>query len=163
MSPTRTMSPTETFAGSRRGFGHGAGKLSGESAGRGADTLRGEFTGREDVWTLQALRSVWTHQRGRVEQRIGVIERAAAALAEGRLDAGLRIDAERAAHMLAGSLGMFGFLDASEAARELEAELLHPSTERAAQLPVLLCRLRAGIEGPVSLCTADEQHRQPLL
>jgi hypothetical protein len=115
----------------------------------------GESVRGEEAWTLQALRSVWVHQRGRVEQRIAVIERAAVALANDRLDPGPRADAERAAHMLAGSLGMFGYLDASNAARELEAEFAQPSVERAPQLPVLLRRLRDGIEGPVSLCTAE--------
>ena len=60
--------------------------------------------------------------------------------------------------MLAGSLGMFGFLDASSAARALEAELEQPRVERAPQLSVLLLKVRDGIEAPVSLCTADEQH-----
>ena len=143
MSPTKTISRTETFTGTLA-------------------SSAGESIRPSDAWTLQALRSVWTHQRGRVEERIGVIERAAAALAEDRLDPGLRADAERAAHMLAGSLGMFGFLDASSAARELEAELARPSEERVVQLPVLVRRLRDGIEGQVSLCTADEQHLQVL-
>lgn len=146
MSPTRTTIQPKTLAGPPRGLGHGGGALRGESVERG------------DAWTLQALRAVWAHQQGRVNQRIGLIERAAAALAEDRLDPGLRADAERAAHMLAGSLGMFGFLDASSAARELETELAQPHVQRAPRLSVLALRVRDGIEGPVALCTTDE-HR----
>jgi HPt (histidine-containing phosphotransfer) domain-containing protein len=116
----------------------------------------GARTGNESdtehaAWTVAALRSVWEHQQDRVSDRIDVIERAIAALADDRLDTDLRADAERAAHMLAGSLGMFGFIGASGAAHELEAELAHPTPDRTAALPALLSRLRSGVQGPVSL------------
>jgi HPt (histidine-containing phosphotransfer) domain-containing protein len=105
----------------------------------------------QSAWTADALRSVWARQQSRIHARIALIERAVTALAEDRLDAGLRADAERAAHMLAGSLGVFGFIGASDAARELEAELAHPTPEGTAALPALLSRLRSGVQGPVSL------------
>ncbi|HEV7163351.1 MAG TPA: Hpt domain-containing protein [Solirubrobacteraceae bacterium] len=78
------------------------------------------------------LRSVWEQQRWRVQERLAVIQRAVTLLADGHLDAGLRREAESAAHMLAGSLGMFGFTQASIAARRLEWELAHlqPGSER---------------------------------
>jgi len=104
------------------------------------------------AWTVAALRTVWEHQQDRVSDRIDVIEHAIAALADDRLDTDLRADAERAAHMLAGSLGMFGFIGACGAAHELEAELAHPTPERTAALPALLLRLRSGVRGPVRLC-----------
>jgi HPt (histidine-containing phosphotransfer) domain-containing protein len=103
------------------------------------------------AWTADALRSVWARQQGRVHARIALIERAVTALADDRLDTDLRADAERAAHMLAGSLGMFGYVDAAGAAHELEAELAHPTPERTAALPALVLRLRSGVQGPVSL------------
>lgn len=105
------------------------------------------------AWTVEALRTVWEHQRSRVGDRIGVIERAVAALAEDRLDADLRADAERTAHMLAGSIGMFGFIDASDTARELELELAHPTPDRAPVLSALLRRLRGGVQEQVALCS----------
>jgi len=108
------------------------------------------------AWTADALRSVWARQQGRVSDRIDVIEHAIAALADNRLDTDLRADAERAAHMLAGSLGMFGFIGASGAARELEAELAHPTPDRTAALPALLLRLRSGVQGPVRLRSETE-------
>jgi HPt (histidine-containing phosphotransfer) domain-containing protein len=113
-------------------------------------TGHGDETG---AWTADALRSVWKHQQNRVDERIGVIERAIAALASDSLDADLRRDAERAAHMLAGSVGMFGFLDASDAAHILESELAHPTLDRAPTLFALLARVRSGVRGPVVLCT----------
>jgi HPt (histidine-containing phosphotransfer) domain-containing protein len=107
------------------------------------------------AWTVDALRVVWERQQERVDCRIELAERAVAALTEGRLEHDLRADAGRAAHMLAGSLGMFGFIDASDAARELEAELAQPVPERAHVCSALLGRLRSGIQGPVALCTDD--------
>jgi len=105
------------------------------------------------AWTVEALRSVWQRQHKRVGERIDVIDRAIAALAEDSLDLEPTRDATRAAHMLAGSVGMFGFLDASVAARELEAELEHPTPDRAAALSELLARVRRGVQEPVTLST----------
>jgi HPt (histidine-containing phosphotransfer) domain-containing protein len=113
----------------------------------------------EMAWTVDALRVVWERQQERVDCRIELVERAVAALAENRLDDNLRADAGRAAHMLAGSLGMFGFIDASDAARELESELTRPAPERAHISSALLRRLRGGIQGPVALCTDEAPAR----
>ncbi len=123
------------------------------------------------AWTVDALRSVWERQHDRVSERIGVVEQALRALREDRLDAELRDEAERAAHMLAGSVGMFGFIDASDAAHELESELLQATPDRITALLALLGRLREGVRGPVTLCTEDvadphahgeaEQHLAP--
>jgi HPt (histidine-containing phosphotransfer) domain-containing protein len=112
--------------------------------------------GLEDAaWTVEALGSVWEHQQSRVRARIEAIERAVAALGEDRLSADLRADAVRVAHMLAGSIGMFGFIDASEAARELESELVRATPDCAPMLSALLTRLRGGIQGPVTLCSEE--------
>lgn len=108
-------------------------------------------TGHVDAcWTLEALRAVWEHQRDRVHDRIDVVDHAVAALTnDDDLDASTRREAERAAHMLAGSLGMFGFIDASDAARSLEVELAHPTPGRARELSALVRRMRDGVRGPV--------------
>lgn len=111
------------------------------------------------AWTVDALRSVWERQHDRVSERIGVVEQALRALSEDRLDDELRADAERAAHMLAGSVGMFGFLDASDAARELESDLAQATPDRTTALLALLGRLREGVRGPVTLCTEDVADR----
>jgi HPt (histidine-containing phosphotransfer) domain-containing protein len=107
------------------------------------------------AWTVEALRSVWERQRERVGERIVLVEQAVTALGEDHLDAEFRGDAERAAHMLAGSVGMFGFIDASDAARELESELVQAMPDRTMVMLALLGRLREGVRGPVSLCTED--------
>ncbi len=103
-------------------------------------------------WGVDALRAVWARQQWQVGERIGVLEVALAALAGGRLDADLRCEAERAAHTLAGSLGMFGFTSAADAARKLEQELAAPEPRSAPGLSELLEQLRAGVDGPVRVC-----------
>lgn len=115
------------------------------------------------AWTVEALRSVWERQQDRVGERIDMIEQAVAALADGHLDFDLRREAERAAHMLAGSVGMFGFIRASGAAHELESKLIDPTLDQAPELSALLLRLRVGVQGPVGLCTesaADQRARR---
>jgi len=91
-----------------------------------------------------------------VSERIGVLESALAALADGRLRADLRCEAERAAHTLTGSLGMFGFMSAAVAARELEQALADPELQCAPRLFELLEQLQAGVKGPVVLCSDVE-------
>jgi HPt (histidine-containing phosphotransfer) domain-containing protein len=107
----------------------------------------------DDAWTLDTLVAVWERQHHRVYDRIDLIERAIAALANDSLDADLRREAERAAHMLAGSVGMFGFMDASDAAHSLESELAHPTPDRAPELSALTSRVRRGVQGAVVLCS----------
>lgn len=118
------------------------------STGTSADARSAADGGPRAAWTAGELRSVWARQQDRVNDRLDVIERALAALADGRLDAALRRDAERAAHTLAGSIGTFGFTEASEAARGLELELAQPTADRAPALAALLLRMRAGVAGP---------------
>jgi len=116
------------------------------------DTTRTVESGEASAaWTVDALRSVWARQQDRIRDRIDLIERAIAALADDHLDADLRQEAERAAHMLAGSVGMFGFIHASDAAHGLELELAHPTPDRAPVLSELLLRVSSGVQGQVVL------------
>ncbi len=96
-------------------------------------------------WNADALATVWESQRDVVAERVVVIEQATHASADGRLDADLRDRARRAAHMLAGSLGMFGFGDASAAAGSIELALSQP-TLGAAELAALLADMRRDID-----------------
>ncbi len=79
------------------------------------------------AWLVDVLRTIWEQQRDRVDGRICVIECAVDELAHGSLDADLRREAERSAHMLAGSIGMFGFVDAAQAARGVELSRRPPA------------------------------------
>jgi HPt (histidine-containing phosphotransfer) domain-containing protein len=99
-----------------------------------------------DAGAMQdALRSIWARHRELVGERITLIERAVAALGAGQLDEQLRGEALRAAHMLSGSLGTFGFAGASEAAGALEQELAAPRTEQAPIMQALVGDVRNGL------------------
>lgn len=113
-----------------------------------------------DVGAIQeALRGIWEHHRGLVSERIELIERAVEALSAGELDEPLRDEALRAAHMLSGSLGTFGFAGASEAAGALEHEFADP---RGAQVPImraLIGNVRDGIAGGDPISRSARSHQ----
>lgn len=72
-----------------------------------------------------------------------MISAALDALAHDRLGPRQRVDAERAAHMIAGAGGTFGFPRATQLARELEHGLVHAGSADADRLASLLADLRA--------------------
>ncbi len=67
-----------------------------------------------------AVGQLWTRARGAMLERAAVLERAAKATAEGRLNGALRQQATDEAHRLAGALGTFGLPEGTRLARELE-------------------------------------------
>ncbi|MBE9224013.1 response regulator [Phormidium sp. LEGE 05292] len=70
-----------------------------------------------------ATSKVWEKFQGKMLAQIAVLGEAAAALTAGNLTAQLQQQAQQEAHKLAGSLGIFGFMEGSKLAKELE-ELL---------------------------------------
>jgi diguanylate cyclase (GGDEF)-like protein len=104
---------------------------------------------RSDPTSGEALRAIWQEHRADVMERVGLIERAVAALRKAELDEGLRVEAQRAAHLLIGSVGTFGFTRASEVARELELELSDPTPARAQAMAKLLATMHRELEGEV--------------
>jgi HPt (histidine-containing phosphotransfer) domain-containing protein len=101
----------------------------------------------------EMLRAIWQRQQVRVGERVELVERAAQALGQGQLDASLLTEATRAAHMLAGSLGTFGFAEASRAAHALELELERVTLElkdpqplRVTAMAELLAELHGDLE-----------------
>jgi diguanylate cyclase (GGDEF)-like protein len=94
-----------------------------------------------------ALRAVWEEHRADALERLSLIERAVVALAAAGLDEQLRVEAQRAAHSLIGSVGTFGFVSASEAARELELQLADPVAARAPAMSRLIAAMRRDLEG----------------
>jgi HPt (histidine-containing phosphotransfer) domain-containing protein len=98
------------------------------------------------------LRSVWVEHESLVLERVGIVERAVERLIAGDLSKEERARARGAAHMLAGSVGMFGYADSSEAAHLLEVALERgekPEASEALFLREQLERMRAeGLEPP---------------
>ena len=93
-----------------------------------------------------AIEAVWERNRGQTLERIDVVEEAVGAMLEDDLDESLRARAERDAHKLAGSLGMFGFSRGSELARHLEQALAESAPAEGHRLAELVRALRAEIE-----------------
>ncbi len=89
-----------------------------------------------------ALNVVWAGQSHLVRERVDLIEVAVAALADDRLETCLRCQAQIAAHMLAGSIGTFGFVKASQAAFSLELGLVDPTQDDAPALSALTLKIR---------------------
>ena len=70
-----------------------------------------------------SLAALWDKFRDGMFRRVDVLDEAAVALLAGRLDEAGRRAAEREAHKLAGSVGTFGFAEASRMGREAELML----------------------------------------
>jgi diguanylate cyclase (GGDEF)-like protein len=96
-----------------------------------------------------AVQAVFAKTRGELARRVETLEETVAAMLEGKLDESLRARAERDAHKLAGSLGMFGLPRGSELARELEqalAVLDGPALSDAPRLAELVVALRSELD-----------------
>jgi HPt (histidine-containing phosphotransfer) domain-containing protein len=112
---------------------------------------------------------MWERFKEATFSRVGVLEQAVRALVEGTLSEELRQQAEREAHKLVGSVGMFGFAEGSRLARTIEqmlqagAPLGQAETLRLSELVVLL---RREVEQPSPAQTEGEsllETARPLL
>ena len=69
----------------------------------------------------EIMNRMWAKHLPEIEDRVAVLENAAAAASEGALTAELREQAGSAAHKLAGVLGTFGLDQGTNLAREAES------------------------------------------
>ncbi|HEX6631750.1 MAG TPA: response regulator, partial [Gemmatimonadaceae bacterium] len=102
---------------------------------------------RQDV--AAAVNQLWARARGAMLQRVEVLERAARAAADGRLNGALRQQATDEAHRLAGALGTFGLPEGTRLAREIETRFAGGQYLKAvdgAQLASTAASLRRAIE-----------------
>ncbi len=79
----------------------------------------------------------WVQFKDKIFERLTVLEQAVGELSRGTLDEELRKSAAGETHKLAGSLGMFGLIEASGFAHETEQLLSEDMTKLAASLPRL--------------------------
>ena len=70
-----------------------------------------------------AIDAIWTRSRDVIMSRVSLIEAAATSLIASSLTESDRLEAQRAAHRLAGTVGIFGFHNASSLARDIELAL----------------------------------------
>jgi diguanylate cyclase (GGDEF)-like protein len=120
---------------------------SGGAAPHTAGLTQARSAARDGALAADTLQFVWEHHRAETLESVGVIERALARLSGGELDEELRREAGRAAHMLAGSVGTFGFMDASALAHDLELELRSAGVEDLYAIAAKVASLRRELEG----------------
>lgn len=101
-------------------------------------------TDLQDEKTTALLASLWIRNRPVIEERLVVLERAAASASSNTLDVDQREEAADVAHKLAGSLGMYGYDLGTRIARQLEL-ILDYATPDAGQLRALIVQLRQSL------------------
>jgi chemotaxis protein histidine kinase CheA len=104
--------------------------------------------------TTVSLDTIWRRFEGEIHEHVRLVGRATVELRAGRLNPTLCEDARRAAHMLAGSVGTFGFRQASDAARALELELAGGCPSGSAAVVEMFVNLESGLDG--SACAGSE-------
>jgi HPt (histidine-containing phosphotransfer) domain-containing protein len=95
-----------------------------------------------------AMQRMWVQFRPQIDERVSVLESAAAAVAAGTLTEEQCKTAAKAAHSLAGTLGTFGLPEGTVLSREAEpvfSEGLPVNQEKAARLAVIASELRTMI------------------
>jgi HPt (histidine-containing phosphotransfer) domain-containing protein len=97
--------------------------------------------------TEALLAALWLRNRPIVDQRLDVLERAAAASAAANLPLEQREEAADVAHKLAGSLGMYGYEHGTRLARQIEL-LLDYQTPDPVRLTALTRELRQTLTTP---------------
>ena len=93
----------------------------------------------------QLLALIWQRNLPTTRDRLERLEAAAREAEMGQLSASTRYEALSTAHKLAGCLGMFGFPNATETARQLELLLETDALQSMPQLRLLTERLRAQV------------------
>ena len=91
------------------------------------------------------LASLWERSVPVVRERIAELEAAAQSAADRSLTPEAREAAAGTAHKLAGSLGMFGYSQGTDAARRLEQQLEGSNTLNSASLQADVAALRAAL------------------
>lgn len=97
--------------------------------------------------TSALLSTLWIRNRPLIEERLDVLDRAAAQASAGTLELEVREQAADVAHKLAGSLGMYGYDHGTRLARKLELLLDYRSPDPV-QLVQLAAELRASLSFP---------------
>ena len=105
----------------------------------------------------QAAIAAFERFRPAIDERLAALHQAAAALATHRLPEEVQTAALAAAHKLAGSLGLFGFMEGSHQARRLEDWLQQPNID---QGPAF-CALVEQLEQQLQLGPKPEPEPEP--
>lgn len=109
----------------------------------------------------EAVSELWKRFKEPSKKRVAAIERALAALQEGKLTEELRNSAISEAHKLAGSLGTYGFPLGSKLARNIEQIMTKAglSQEQVPHLCQLVESLHSQLESPPAFACASQTER----
>lgn len=88
------------------------------------------------------LQELWQRHLPATRARLDLLEDAVRMTLNGSLNESIRAEAQSAAHKLSGNLGMFGHLEAGEAASEIEHIFKQPTSEALSDLARFMQRLR---------------------
>ncbi|MGD1804820.1 response regulator [Dapis sp. BLCC M126] len=102
--------------------------------GRNFLPLQPEDKADKQARHLAALSTAWNRYRNKCHQQLAILEEALQAWKNGYLSPNKRKEARLSAHNLAGNLGIFGFDECSQLARELEELLQKTVQEEKGQL-----------------------------
>jgi HPt (histidine-containing phosphotransfer) domain-containing protein len=91
------------------------------------------------------LASLWERGLPQLRERLEILDRTATAAASGSLTEASRMEALEIAHKFAGSLGMFGYAEGTEIARQLEQLLNQPALASSREMIELIVRLRQAL------------------
>jgi diguanylate cyclase (GGDEF)-like protein len=127
------------------------------AGGSGPRASRRGTTDNAPAPSVDALEEIWQRHRGEALGHLDLVEQALAALSTRKLDEQLHRMALRAVHMLAGTVGTFGFARASEIAHELEDELRLAVPARLATMTWLLAVLRRELDAEAGASQTPHQ------
>jgi HPt (histidine-containing phosphotransfer) domain-containing protein len=91
------------------------------------------------------LADLWRKNLPVLKDRLDLLDRTASAAASGDLTEAARMEALSIAHKLSGSLGMFGYTEGTEIARQIEHILKQPNSENLNTLTKLATDLRKAL------------------
>ena len=98
----------------------------------------------------QSMQAIWQKYQGVMVARLEVLQQAAIAIRTETLSAPLQADASRAAHKLAGVLGMFERDDGTSMARQIETCLDNAHGDRIGEIPSLVEQLTGLLDLPTA-------------
>lgn len=107
-----------------------------------------------------ALKKVWLDSRPQALERVATLERLAEAIRSGTPDEKSREVALVAAHRLSGTLGMFGFGEASSCAAEIESLLAGGPSPDGVTFAQLVARLRTLLEEAAAAQNTAQMERR---
>lgn len=105
----------------------------------------------EEAKIQRVIAELWKKNLPTLRERLDLLDQTAAAAASGKLSEAARAEALNIAHKLAGSLGMFGYQEGTDLARQMELIFRSSDAKSLAKLPSLTRELRKSLHAGLSV------------